>query len=71
MLASLDKCKVSTRDAMHIISATVSALGHRVEDFVLNRTTLQAMRKEYRRRQAHAILDNFDVRDIFIVGFIC
>lgn len=30
-----------------------------VPDLVLNRTSIQLMRKEYRRRQAHEILDNF------------
>lgn len=61
MLACMDKCKISTRDAMHLISATSIALGHRLEDLVLNRTTVQSMRKEYRRRQAQSILENFNV----------
>lgn len=61
MLACMDKCKISTRDAIHFISATALALGHRVEDLVLNRTTVQSMRKNYRCRQAQEILDNFNV----------
>lgn len=60
MLACMDKCKISTRDAIHFISATAFALGHRVENLVLNRTTVQSMRKEYRRRQAQ-YLRNFNV----------
>lgn len=65
MLACMDECKISTRQAIHFISATAFALGHQVEHLVLNRTTVQKMRKEYRRRQAHNILDNFDVNDRF------
>lgn len=61
MLACMDKCKMTTRDAIHFISATAIALGHHLEDLILNRTTLQEMRKEYRRRQAQAILDSFNV----------
>lgn len=73
MLASMDKCKITTRDAMHFVSATVAALlrklqveedfsSVKLEDLVLNRTTIQSMRKEYRRRQAQQILDSFNVR---------
>lgn len=61
MLACMDKCKISTRDAIHFISATAAALGHQIEELVLNRTTVQLMRKEYRRRKAHDILENVDV----------
>lgn len=63
MLACMDKCNISTRDAIHFISATVNALGHKVEDLVLNRTAIQLMRKEYRRRQAKQIIDNFNVNN--------
>lgn len=67
MLASMDKCKLSTRNAIHLIAATASAMGHTLElgpivqDLVLNRTTVEKLRKNYRRRQAHEILDKFNV----------
>ncbi|XP_037939016.1 uncharacterized protein LOC119688042 [Teleopsis dalmanni] len=66
MLACMDKSKISTRDAIHFISATAAALGHRVEDLVLNRTTVHLIRKEYRRRKAHDILKNFDIPQVFV-----
>lgn len=84
MLASMDKCKLSTRDAMHIVSATANAILNKVQDvfpavtpiklenLVLNRTTLHLMRREYRRRQAKQIIDDFNVSiiDDFILSFI-
>lgn len=65
MLACMDKCKISTRNAIHLIIATASALGHEVKELVINRTTLHSMREDYRRRQAHTILENFKVINIF------
>lgn len=84
MLASMDKCKLSTRDAMHIVAATANAILNKVQDvfaaatpinlenLVLNRTTLHLMRREYRRRQAKQIIDEFNVSIIvdFILSFI-
>lgn len=85
MLASMDKCKVSTRDAMHLISATAAALLRKIEkvnptstaitldDLVLNRTTIQAMRRDYRRKQAQQILESFNVNTkkfIFVTSCI-
>lgn len=73
MLASMDKCRISDREAMHFTSATLAAVLQKlqeikpnvkeinVEDFVLNRTSLQTMRKKYRRRQAQQIVDEFKV----------
>lgn len=61
MLACMDKCKISTRNAIHFIIAIASALGHDVKELVINRTTLESMRKDYRCRQARAILENFNV----------
>lgn len=75
MLASMDKCRISDRDAMHLTSATITAVLRKlqemkpdlndikVEDFVFNRTSFQTMRKEYRRRQAKQIIDEFKVHN--------
>lgn len=85
MLASLDKCKISTRDAMHLITATAAALLRAIEGvnptstaikldaLVLNRTTIQAMRRDYRRKQAQQILESFNVntkKSIFVTSCI-
>lgn len=73
MLASMDKCKLSTRDAMHIVTATAAALIQKLQDspnpapsihlkdLVLNRTTIHSMRREYRKRQANKIINEINV----------
>lgn len=64
MLGCMDRYKMSTEHAVHFISATALALGHRLEDLVCNRTTIQNLRKDYRRKQAHQILNDFQVRNM-------
>lgn len=73
MVACMDKCRITDREAMHLTAATLSAVLRKlqdikldlkdikVEDFVLNRSSLQIMRKEYRRREAQHILEEFKV----------
>lgn len=61
LLASLDQWKISSTAAVHVISAVADALGHGIDDLVLNRSTLHAMRKDYRKTNAKKIVDNFSV----------
>lgn len=61
LLASLDQWKISSTAAVHVISATADALGHQIDDLILNRSTLHAMRKDYRKINAKKIVDNFSV----------
>lgn len=61
MLACMDKNNMSTPQAIHFISATADALGHDINELILNRSTVHRMRKEYRERQTNTIMDNFDV----------
>lgn len=63
LLASLDKWKVSDRGAMHLITATVS-LGHKIEKFVLNRTSLRVARCKYRELLAEKKQNDFHVNII-------
>lgn len=41
LLAALDKCKLSDRDAVHIIISTAEALGNDVSKLIINRSTIQ------------------------------
>lgn len=61
MLACMDAGNISTPLAIHFISATAKALGHNIEDLVLNSTTLRRQRKEYRQRHGKEIIENFKV----------
>lgn len=53
--------KITNTAAVHIISAVADALGHRIDELVLNRTTIERMRREYRKTNAKKIMDNFSV----------
>ncbi|XP_054746569.1 uncharacterized protein LOC129251241 [Anastrepha obliqua] len=78
MLACMDKWNLSTRDAMHLVSATVAAFINtmqsvngtpsiKMEDLILNRTTLHSMRRDFRRRQAQEIINGFNIPDVFVL----
>jgi len=49
LVCALDNCKVSDRGTIHIIRAVVEPLEKNVEDFVINRTSIQ------RCRQIHTV----------------
>lgn len=61
MLACMDAGNMSSPLAIHFISATAKALGHNIEDLVLNCTSLREQRKKYRRRHGKEIIENFKV----------
>lgn len=52
--AALDRCKISDRNAIHLIIAIVDALGHNANDFIINRSTL----RNTRRRNREAVVMN-------------
>jgi len=59
LAAALDKCKISDRDAVHILIATTEALGHDVQDFIINRSSIQSYRKILREERATEIKKRF------------
>lgn len=44
LLSALDNAKVSDGMAVHILIAAAEALGHRVEELVINRSTINRLR---------------------------
>ncbi|XP_053959928.1 uncharacterized protein LOC128864341 [Anastrepha ludens] len=63
---------------MHLVSATVAAFRNtmqsvngtpsiKMEDLILNRTTLHSMRRDYRRIQAQEIINGFNIPDVFVL----
>lgn len=44
LAAVSDKCKISDRDAVHILMATTEALGHDIQYFVINRSSIHISR---------------------------
>lgn len=51
-MAALDKCKISDRDSVHILIAVAEALGHRVDDLVINRSSIHRCRERLRSERA-------------------
>lgn len=60
LVAALDNAKVSDGMAVHILVAAAEALGHRVEDLVINRSSIHRLRHENRLRGSKEIATNFN-----------
>lgn len=59
LVAALDKCKVSSGFAVHLLTAVISALGLQVSDYTVSRATIERTRKEYRKEMAKKIKSDF------------
>lgn len=55
---------------MHLLSATAIALGHKVEDLILNRSSLMKYRKNNRKEIANEIQSSYHVRTSSFFYFI-
>ena len=60
LVAALDNAKVSDGMAVHILVAAAEALGHRVEELVINRSSIHRMRQENRLREFNEITTSFN-----------
>lgn len=71
----LDKCKVSDRDATHLLFATAKALGHKVDELVINRSSISRSREKLRKERSTQLREAFDTnflkRQLFIGMKIC
>lgn len=67
LTAALDKCKVSDRDAIHIITALLEALSLNINDFVLSRSSVKRAREMFRKEGATSIKSKFSDTDIDFV----
>lgn len=59
LVAALDNAKVSDGMAVHILIAAIEALGHRVEEYAINRSTIHRLRQENRSREFKEISATF------------
>lgn len=50
LTAALDKCKISDRDFVHVLTAYLAATGLDLNDFVLSRSTLKRAREIFRKK---------------------
>lgn len=61
VVAALDSYKIADRAAVHIIIAVAEALGHSIENLIINRSTIQRVRKSNRELTANESKDSFQV----------
>lgn len=61
LLAVLEKCKDTERNAVHILSATAIALGHSLDSLILSRSSLVKYRKMNRKKIAEERQKNYHV----------
>lgn len=61
LLSALDKCKISDRDAIHIIISTAEAIGQDISKLKINRSTLQRKRAMFRKTRAKELKINLNV----------
>lgn len=59
LVAALDKCKVSDRDAVHVITAVAQALEFDIHTLSISRTTIQRCRQSLRREIAEKLKSYF------------
>lgn len=59
LVAALDNAGLSDAKAIHVIIATVIALGHTIEDLVISRSSIRSARTDYRFEEAENIRAEF------------
>lgn len=70
LCSALDKAKISDGAAVHILVAAAEALGHRVEELVINRSSLHRSRQENRQQESAEIQADFSDNVIEFIFFI-
>lgn len=61
LAATFDRCKISDRDAVHILIATAEALGKDLNELVINRTSIRRSRICLRKERAENIRNNYKI----------
>lgn len=64
VVGALDRCKVSPRNAVYLVSAIAQALGHDLNDLILNTASFYTKRAEVRKKRAEKIKILFGEKNI-------
>ncbi|KAL7289171.1 hypothetical protein TKK_0017114 [Trichogramma kaykai] len=64
VVAALDRCKVSNRNAVHLFSAFAKALQYDTDELILNHTSFRKCRDKIRLAQAKKIKEIFGLCDL-------
>lgn len=59
LVSALDNAKISDGMAIHILTAAAEALGHNVNDLIINRSTIRRVRQQIRREESEKIQNDF------------
>ncbi|XP_076279088.1 uncharacterized protein LOC143208527 isoform X1 [Lasioglossum baleicum] len=59
LVAVLDSCRISDRDAIRIVMATAECLGHDLNELIINRTSIRRYRHNYRSEHAAQLQEMF------------
>jgi len=57
--APLDKCKISDRDAVHLLTAAAEGFQVNCLEFTINRSTIKRAREYFRKQSSEAIKSTF------------
>ncbi|KAL4126442.1 hypothetical protein QTP88_010664 [Uroleucon formosanum] len=57
----LDKCKISDRNAVHLLIATAEVLGNNVNKLIINRSSIRSARIEFRKERAKKIRQDYNL----------
>ncbi|CAI6356058.1 unnamed protein product [Macrosiphum euphorbiae] len=58
--AALGRCKVSDRDAVHILLATAESFGVNTDALIINRTSVKCTRERFRKERMEKIQNDFN-----------
>jgi hypothetical protein len=65
--AALDKCKVSDRDAVHLLTAFVEGLSLNPSEYIINRTSIKNARERFRKQSAEKVKSDFSDKNVEFV----
>lgn len=60
----LDRCSISDRDAVRIISATAEALGHDPQNLIISKSAIRLRRQQFRQQRTNLIKSRFRNSDL-------
>ncbi|GBN58706.1 hypothetical protein AVEN_237242-1 [Araneus ventricosus] len=67
-MAVLDRFHISQRSAVFILEAVAESLGHNIDEFAINRNTIQRYREDFRKTKATRIKELFQENE---PSFVC
>ena len=60
LVATCDRVNLSSRGVVRVVAATAKALGHDLDDFAINKSSVHRTRSQNRKKIAEDIKENFD-----------